>query len=131
MFYETKDDLLKATASYFEASLANHEHCLWAVSDPISEADAKSALNFSIADFGNYFATGSIEISSNEQWDLTEDEFNPQRITGGGPRNYIKHWSVVIRVCASAAMHLGSKPITGKSFANTIKRSIAALQASK
>jgi hypothetical protein len=24
MFYETKDDLLKTTASYFEAGLANH-----------------------------------------------------------------------------------------------------------
>jgi len=83
MFYETKDDLLKTTASYFEAGLANHELCLWAVSDPISEADAKSALNFSIADFENYAANGSIEISSNEQWDLMEDEFNLQRITGG------------------------------------------------
>jgi DNA-binding CsgD family transcriptional regulator len=83
MFYKTKDDLLRTTAAYFKAGLADHELCLWAVSDPISEADAKNALTLSIADFGNYAATGSIEISSNEQWDLTEDEFNLQRIAGG------------------------------------------------
>jgi hypothetical protein len=51
-----KGRLLKTSAPYFEAGLANHELWLWAVSDPINEADAKSALNFSIADFENYVA---------------------------------------------------------------------------
>jgi DNA-binding CsgD family transcriptional regulator len=83
LFYETKDDLLKTTAAYFEAGLANHELCVWAVSDPISETDAKNALQSGIADFENYVASSSIDISSNEQWDLKEDEFNLQRITGG------------------------------------------------
>jgi DNA-binding CsgD family transcriptional regulator len=82
LFYETKDDLLKTTVAYFEAGLANHELCVWAVSDPISEADAKNALRSGIADFEDYVAGGSIDISSNEQWDLKEDEFNLQRITG-------------------------------------------------
>jgi DNA-binding CsgD family transcriptional regulator len=83
LFYETKDDLLKTTVAYFEAGLVNHELCVWAVSDPISEADAKNALGSSIAGFEDYVASGSINISSNEQWDLKEDEFNLQRITGG------------------------------------------------
>jgi DNA-binding CsgD family transcriptional regulator len=83
LFYETKDDLLKTTAAYFEAGVADHELCMWAVSDPVTETDAKDALQSRIPGFEGYVASGAIDISSNEQWYLKEDEFNLQRITGG------------------------------------------------
>jgi DNA-binding CsgD family transcriptional regulator len=83
MFYETKNDLLKTTVAYFEAGLANNELCVWAVSDPISETDATSAMKEKVANCDHYLSTKSIVISSKEQWDLREDEFNLQRITRG------------------------------------------------
>ncbi len=44
MFYETKADLLDTAAAYFAAGLSQNEYCIWAVSDPIDLADAKTAL---------------------------------------------------------------------------------------
>jgi hypothetical protein len=43
IFYETKHDLLDTAASYFGAGLKSNEFCVWAISDPINEADAENA----------------------------------------------------------------------------------------
>jgi hypothetical protein len=83
MFYETKDDLLETTVAYFEAGLANNELCVWAVSDPISETDAANAMREKVANYDYCLSSKSIVITSKDQWDLREDEFNLQRITRG------------------------------------------------
>ena len=83
LFYETKDDLLHTTVSYFAAGLNNNEFCLWAVSDPITEAEARTAMRDGVAPFDKGVEASSIEFSSDEQWHLQDDEFNLQRITRG------------------------------------------------
>src|ERR1700681_3016566 len=61
MFYEAKTDLLDAAASYFAAGLDSNEFCLWAISDPITEEDAKASFRSSIPDFDRYLSDGRIE----------------------------------------------------------------------
>lgn len=83
VFYETKDDLLDTAAAYFKAGLANNEFCVWAISDPIAEADAKAVLRRAIPDLQAQIAAGRIEIIPGIDWYLPGDQFDLQRITGG------------------------------------------------
>jgi DNA-binding CsgD family transcriptional regulator len=83
IFYETKDDLLDTAAAYFKAGLASNEFCIWAISNPISEADAKSALRRAIPDLDAQYAAGRIEIVAGTDWYLRGNRFDLQRITGG------------------------------------------------
>ncbi len=83
VFYETKEDLLDTAAAYFKAGLASNEFCVWAISEPISEADAKAALARAIPDLQAQLAAGRIEIIPGADWYLRGDEFDLQRITGG------------------------------------------------
>jgi DNA-binding CsgD family transcriptional regulator len=83
IFYESKDDLLDTAAAYFKAGLANNEFCLWAISEPITEADAKAALRGAIPDLKAQLAAGRIEILQGTDWYLRGNEFDLQRITGG------------------------------------------------
>jgi len=83
IFYETKDDLLDTAAAYFKAGLASNEFCVWAISAPITEADAKAALRRAIPDFPAQLAAGRIEIIQGTDWYLRGNQFDMQRITGG------------------------------------------------
>lgn len=62
VFFETKADLLDLAATYFAAGLASNEFCVWAVSDPITEEDARNLLSCEIPDFDRHLAHGRIEI---------------------------------------------------------------------
>jgi hypothetical protein len=42
VFYDTKEDLLDTCAAYFEAGLRSGEFCVWAVSHPATEQNAKA-----------------------------------------------------------------------------------------
>ncbi len=83
MFYETKTDLLDAAASYFEAGLESNEFCIWVVSDPITEEDAKSSLRRSIPDFDRHLSDGRFELIQGSEWYLKGGKFQLQRITTG------------------------------------------------
>src|SRR5215218_5891906 len=80
MFYETKTDLLDAAASYFEAGLEGNEFCIWVVSDPITEKDARSSLRRSIPDFDRHHSEGRFELIHGSEWYLRGGEFQLQRI---------------------------------------------------
>jgi DNA-binding CsgD family transcriptional regulator len=80
MFYETTTDLLDAAASYFEAGLESNEFCLWVVSDPITEEDAKSSVRRSIPDFDRHLSDGRFELIQGSEWYLKGGEFQLQRI---------------------------------------------------
>jgi DNA-binding CsgD family transcriptional regulator len=62
VFFETKADLLDTAATYFAAGLASNEFCVWVVSDPITEEDAKKLLCREIPGFDQHLAHGRIEI---------------------------------------------------------------------
>lgn len=83
IFYDTKDDLLDTAAAYFKAGLMNNEFCVWAISEPITEADAKAALRSAIPDLKAHLAAGRIEILQGTDWYLRGNQFDLQRITGG------------------------------------------------
>lgn len=83
MFYETKTDLLDAAASYFEAGLESNEFCIWIVSDPITEEDAKSSLRRSIPNFDQHLSDGRFELIQAGEWYLKSGKFQLQRITTG------------------------------------------------
>ena len=83
IFYETKDDLLDTAAAYFKAGLEGNEFCVWAISEPITEADAKTVLQSTTPDLEAQLAAGRIEIIQGTDWYLRGNEFDLQRITGG------------------------------------------------
>jgi hypothetical protein len=83
MFYETKSDLLDAAVSYFEAGLESNEFCIWVVSDPITEEDAKSSLQRGIPDFDRHLSEGRFELVEGSEWYLKGGEFQLQRIITG------------------------------------------------
>jgi DNA-binding CsgD family transcriptional regulator len=83
VFYHTKEDLLDTTASFFEAGLKNNEFCVWAISAPITQTDAKNALRLGVPDLDQYLAAGQIELLQGTEWYLKGNQFDLKRITGG------------------------------------------------
>lgn len=83
IFYETKEDLLDTTTAYFAAGLKSNEFCVWAISDPITEADAKEALDRAVPDLDRHLAAGHIEMLQGTEWYLKDGQVDLKRITGG------------------------------------------------
>src|SRR5712671_4805206 len=54
MFYETKEDLLDTLVPYFKAGLETGELCLWLVSEPLTEEEARNGLPKSFPEFVRY-----------------------------------------------------------------------------
>ena len=106
IFYETADDLLDTAAAYFKAGLANNEFGVWAISEPIAEADAKAALRGAIPDLEAQLAAGRIEILQGNDWYLRGNQFDLQRITGG--------WSEKLR--AALANGFDGMRVSGNAF---------------
>ena len=83
VFYETREDLLDTATAYFKVGLDSNELCVWAVSSPITEEDAWTALRDSVPDLPARRMTGQIEILQGYDWYLKGDQFDPRRITAG------------------------------------------------
>jgi DNA-binding CsgD family transcriptional regulator len=83
LFYDRKEDLLETCVAYFKEGLKADEFCIWAVSEPAREEDAKRALRDAIPGFDRYLAKGQFELLSGRDWYLKGDEFDMQRISGG------------------------------------------------
>src|SRR3981189_2994307 len=62
MFYETKQDLLDVLVPYFKAGLETGELCLWLVSEPLTEEEARKGLREAVPEFERYLADRSVEI---------------------------------------------------------------------
>jgi C4-dicarboxylate-specific signal transduction histidine kinase len=67
MFYETKEDLLDTLVPYFKAGLEAGELCLWAVSEPLTEEEARTAMRKAVPEFDRYLADRTIEIVRGKQ----------------------------------------------------------------
>ena len=68
VFYETRQDLLDTATAYFKAGLDSNELCVWAVSSPITEEDAWTALRDSVPDLPARRTAGQIEILQGYDW---------------------------------------------------------------
>ena len=82
-FYETKEDLLDTLVPYFKAGLESQEFCLWVVSEPLTEEEARHALRHVVPDLDRYLADGSIEILLGRDWYLQGGTFDLKRVTSG------------------------------------------------
>ncbi len=83
VFYETREDLLDTATAYFKVGLDSNELCVWAVSSPITEEDAWTALRDSVPDLPARRTAGQIEILQGYDWYLKGDQFDLRRITAG------------------------------------------------
>jgi PAS domain S-box-containing protein len=83
LFYETKVDLLETLVSYCKAGLENHEFCLWVVAEPLSEEDARQALERTVPDLDRYLADQSIEIVTARDWYLQGGALDLNRVIRG------------------------------------------------
>jgi hypothetical protein len=83
LFYETKQDLLDTCVAYFKAGLQSNEFCVWAISEPITEQEARDALANEVPEFERHLAEGRMEFLPGREWYLQGNEFDLQRITGG------------------------------------------------
>jgi len=82
-FYETKEDLLDTLVPYFKAGLESQEFCLWVLSDPLTEEEARHALIQAVPDLDRYLTDGSIEILLGREWYLQGGTFDLTRVTRG------------------------------------------------
>jgi C4-dicarboxylate-specific signal transduction histidine kinase len=82
-FYETKEDLLDTLVPYFKAGLESQEFCLWLVSEPLTEREARNALRQAVPDLDRYLADRSMEIHSCREWCLKDDTLDLKRFISG------------------------------------------------
>jgi C4-dicarboxylate-specific signal transduction histidine kinase len=80
MFYETKEDLLDTLVPYFKAGLETGELCLWVVSEPLTEEEARDALRESVTEFERYVADHSIEILRGRQYYFSGSDPDLERV---------------------------------------------------
>jgi hypothetical protein len=83
LFYETTEDLLDTVVPYFKAGLENNEYCVWAVSEPLTEADAMAALGRAVPGFDRTLACRNIDILPGREWYLKGEGVDPEKIVGG------------------------------------------------
>jgi PAS domain S-box-containing protein len=79
MFYDSKEDLLDTLVPYFKTGLENGEACLWLVSDPLTQEEARNTLGKAMPDFDQYLADGRIEIADERQFYFSGDDLDLQR----------------------------------------------------
>jgi signal transduction histidine kinase len=74
--YETKKDLIDILVPYFKTGLENHEFCIWVVSDPLSEDEARNELGRAVPALDRHLAAGDIEIYPHSQFILKNGVFD-------------------------------------------------------
>jgi DNA-binding CsgD family transcriptional regulator len=82
VFYESSDDLLDTVIPFLKTGLESNEYCLWALSDPLSVADARTALRRRISDFDRHVEAGRLELVPGRDWYLQNGQFDLPRVIG-------------------------------------------------
>jgi DNA-binding CsgD family transcriptional regulator len=83
IFYETKEDVLDTFAAYFAAGLKSNEFCLWLISDPITETNARDVLGRAVPNLDRHLAARQIEMIQTTEWFLKGDRFFLKRALEG------------------------------------------------
>jgi hypothetical protein len=95
LFHETKPDLLDTVVPYFRAGLENNEFCIWAVSSPLDEDEARNALDQGIPSFADHAA--GIEIIAGASGISATDSLIRRESPMNGMRSSALHWLKVTR----------------------------------
>jgi DNA-binding CsgD family transcriptional regulator len=80
LFYETKSDFVDTVVPYLKAGLESKEYCLWTVSEPVTEGEARNALSRAVPALERHLAAGDIEIVSVRDLCLEGDRFDLQKM---------------------------------------------------
>jgi signal transduction histidine kinase len=80
LFYETPQDALETVIPYLKVGLESRERCVWIVSDPLAEDDAKAEMIRTIPDAVQRLDDRSIEILSGNEWYLQNGRSDAGRI---------------------------------------------------
>ncbi len=67
LLYETTGDILEILVPYFRAGLENNELCVWAISKPLSIAQARERLAGVVPDLTNSIAEGKLRLVDSKQ----------------------------------------------------------------
>jgi signal transduction histidine kinase len=81
LFFDTKSDLLEILVPYFKAGLAHNEFCFWVLADPLSEDEARYALNQAIPASDRHLVDRHMEFMPAEKCYLSDGVFNLDRVT--------------------------------------------------
>jgi signal transduction histidine kinase len=89
MFFESKVDLLEILVPYFRTGLANNEFCFWVLADPLTEDDARDALNRAIPPENRHLIGRHMEFIPGEECYLSDGVFDLDRVASewGGRLN--------------------------------------------
>ena len=82
-FYKTKQDLIELLVPYFKEGLAQNEFCMWVTSEPLTEAEATSALRKAVPDVDRCLARGQLEILPYTDWYHRGGIFEADRVLKG------------------------------------------------
>ena len=82
-FYETRQDLLETLVSYFKAGLENNEFCVWVISEPLTEEEARTALRQAVPSFDQDEYDRSLDLILAREWYLDQGLLNLSRVTDG------------------------------------------------
>jgi two-component system sensor histidine kinase UhpB len=69
--------------SYFKVGLEHHEFCLLVLSEPLTEEEARRALQQAVPDLDRYLAERSIEMLPHDAWYLTGGAFDLHSVIQG------------------------------------------------
>jgi signal transduction histidine kinase len=81
LFFDTKSDLLEILVPYFKTGLAQNEYCFWVLADPLSENDARHALNQAIPASNRHLIDRHMEFIPYEECYLSGGVFDMERVT--------------------------------------------------
>ena len=80
LFYEGKEDLLDILIPYFKEGLENNEYCMWLTSELLTKKEAEGAAEKEIPNFEKYLKKKQIEIIPFDEWYLSDNIFDLQRV---------------------------------------------------
>src|SRR4029077_19065011 len=65
---------------YLKIGLEKKESCLWVISDPLTLDEARAAMRQALPGLDRYQAEGALELILHEEWYLTRDAFDSERV---------------------------------------------------
>ena len=128
MFYETKEDLLDTLVPYFKAGLESGELCLWVVSEPLTEEEARNALRKAVPEFEHYLADRSIEIVGGRRFYFSGNDPDLQQVirTWAAKTDYaVTRGYAGLRVSANTAWLEGKDWKAFSDYENEVNNSIS------
>jgi PAS domain S-box-containing protein len=80
VFYHDKEELISVVAPYLKAGIEANEACIWVLSDVVTPAEAREALQNCCSDLDDRFRKGQIEILDAVEWYTPDGKFDSKKV---------------------------------------------------